>query len=95
MAHQRWRFATDMNHDGQFTISDIWPLAEYVLFLPGDYFIDEAKDQKFGKFLELSTNSYGGVLSGLVSLMAWALAITIVSAILGALADLADPNRSD
>ena len=51
------------------------------MYLPGDLFIYVVKDHKFGKFLELSTYSYGGVVSGLVSLMVWILVFAICAAV--------------
>ena len=75
MAHQRWNFAKDMNHDGQFTISDIWPMVEYVLFLPGDGVIYALLGTGVGNFLEISAKSYGGWWSGIFSGLVWAAAV--------------------
>ena len=75
MTHQRWNFAKDMNHDGQFTISDIWPMVEYVLFLPGDGVIYVLLGTGVGNFLEISAKSYGGWWSGIFSGLVWLAAV--------------------
>ena len=81
MTHQRWNFAKDMNHDGQFTISDIWPMVEYVLFLPGDGVVYALLGTGVGNFLELSAKSYGGWWSGIFSALTWMIALGILAAL--------------
>ena len=70
----RWFFATDMNCDGLFTVSDIWSLIEWVFFLPGDGLLLVLMEMLpgIGTFFELMPESYGGWFSGTVSFLSWA-----------------------
>lgn len=67
-----------MNHDGQFTASDLWPMVQHVFFLPGDFAIYAGMHTRVGKLLELSERLYGGLISGIVSAFAWIIVICVV-----------------
>jgi hypothetical protein len=83
----RWNFLKDMNHDGVYSISDLWIQIKYVLFAPGDGVICLiAQDQRLSTFLELGNHSYGNWFSVIVSLVSWPLALVIVLAILASIA---------
>ncbi|MFM9847698.1 MAG: hypothetical protein ACKVP3_11125 [Hyphomicrobiaceae bacterium] len=72
-ASQRFRFATDMNGDGLFTISDVWLWLKWLFFAPGDgvllflmAFMPDISD-----FLEVDQGSMYGWLSGFLSAVLW------------------------
>ena len=69
----RWFFAADMNCDGLFTISDIWPLIEWVFFVPGDavFLVLMLVLPGVATFFEITPASFGGWFSGIVSLLSW------------------------
>jgi hypothetical protein len=71
----------DMNYDGLVTISDIWLWLKWLFFLPGDSAIWLTMDRAYGlaTFLEFSTTSYGGWLSGFLSVVGWLLALILIS----------------
>ena len=64
---------TDVNGDGQFTITDVGLWLSEAFFLPGDWLIWLASEHApvVAGFLELSNVDYGGVLSGWVSAATW------------------------
>ena len=76
----RWFIAKDMNCDGVFTISDIWPLIEWVFFLPGDSLVLGLMAALPGvaTFFELTPESLGGSASVALSIMAWLWALGAV-----------------
>ena len=67
------------------TVSDIWPLIEWVFFLPGDLLVLTlmAGGPEVATFLELTTESLGGSISGVVSFMAWLVVLGFVMNMLG------------
>jgi len=88
---RQWRFSADMNHSGAVTISDVWLWAKWLYFYPGDgllYFVIR-KAPALAKFFEISSNSYGGVFSGLVSFLVW------LSIVIGAKAGSVEEQKSE
>ena len=76
--------AKDMNCDSAFIVSDIWPLFEWVFFLPGDLLVLALMEElpEVATFLELTpAESFGGSLSGVVSFLAWAFVLCFVAGI--------------
>ena len=75
-----WHFQWDINGDGVFTITDVFKSTGRLFFLPGDsliYFtIKEAPG--VARFLELGRDSFHGILSGTISLIAWVLFLVIL-----------------
>ena len=75
-----WHFQLDINGDGIFTVTDVFKSTGRLFFLPGDsliYFtINEAP--RVARFLELGRDSFHGILSGIISLIAWVLFLVIV-----------------
>jgi len=70
---ERWVFTLDMNRDGLTTISDLTGCWGYLFYAPGDaliYFLI-INAGGFARFMELSTASYGGFGSGILSFLAW------------------------
>jgi hypothetical protein len=80
-----WSFFADMNGDGAVTISDVWLWFKWLYFYPGDGLLYAVMSgaPKIAYFFELSSVSYGGGFSGVVSFFAW----LIVLGVLGAAAD--------
>jgi hypothetical protein len=68
-----WRFIVDANHDGQFTIGDVFAWLIQLLYLPGDGVIYLALTQLPGpsRFFEFSITDYQGLFSGVVSFLVW------------------------
>jgi len=66
-----WHFVADMNLDGSFTISDVWLWFKWLYFYPGDglVYLFLNKTPSIADFFEMTTSSYGGVFSGVVSLV--------------------------
>ena len=78
----RWFIAPDMNCDGLVTISDVGLWLEWVFFLPGDgliWFLMQL--EPIATFLEMTSESYGGWGSGLISGAVWLIGATVVDAI--------------
>jgi hypothetical protein len=69
----RWAFDWDMNHDGQFTISDISKLASWAFFAPGDclFLGIMLKLPGLATFLEITPKYLYGWWSLFISLFAW------------------------
>ncbi len=70
---RQWTFVADMNYSGSITISDVWLWFKWLYFYPGDgsvYFLVNVVPG-FGQFLEITYNSYGGILSGIISFFGW------------------------
>ena len=61
----------DMNFDGSITISDVWLWFKWLYFYPGDrlVYLLLKKAPSIASFFEMTTSSYGGVFSGVVSLV--------------------------
>ena len=71
--YKPWLFEFDKNKDGIFTISDISELIKQFIFLPGDcffYFLINFMPS-IAQFFEITTNSYHGLYSGIISLAVW------------------------
>jgi hypothetical protein len=69
----RWHFAADMNGDGVFTISDVWLMAKYVYFAPGDALILSvmAVSPKLATFFEIDAGWLYGWVSSVISGIIW------------------------
>jgi hypothetical protein len=78
-----------MHGDGVFTISDVWLMVKYVYFAPGDLLILSlmAENPKFAAFLELDASSLYGWKSGVISGIAWLIALSAVRAIASAMGE--------
>lgn len=79
---RQWIFVTDMNHSGAATISDVWLWFKWLFFYPGDMFIHSfIKDYPgIAQFFEVTYDDYGGVISGMVSVVAWSVFAAFVYA---------------
>ena len=77
-----WRFVLDANTDGRVTISDLTSLLAQFYFLPGDSLAYSIMHHALGlaEFLELSSNTYRGLASGIVSFFGWL--ISLITALL-------------
>ena len=62
-----WEFVPDMNGDGRESIRDLWLHFHWAFFYPGDWIIQYLADTTFGRYWELSSGDYGGLLSALLS----------------------------
>jgi len=66
-------FRLDQNLDESVTITDIWLLAGKIFHAPGDavivIFLDHVT--KVATFFELSNDSFGGFISGVISFLVW------------------------
>lgn len=74
---RQWAFVADMNYSGAITISDVWMWFKWLFFYPGDgvvYFLLHGIP-RLGQFLEINYDSYGGVLSGIISFFVWICAL--------------------
>ena len=76
-------FRQDMNSDGQLTLTDVWLWAVQVFFLPGDGFIWLLLSYAPGlaRFLEIGSDSYGGLFSAIVSVATWLFALVMIGAL--------------
>ena len=78
----RWFIARDMNCDGVFTISDVGLWLKWTFFLPGDGLLWAVMQlSEVAIFLELTPNAYSGWFPGVVSAIAWLVALGIWAAI--------------
>jgi len=70
---RNWRFVADMNGDGAVTISDVWLWVKWLYFYPGDGVLHLLATNlpSVAKFFEVSTDSYGGYISGFISFFIW------------------------
>jgi len=64
---RHWNFIADMNGDGRESIRDLWRYFHWAFFYPGDWIIQYLANTSFGKYWELSSSDYGGLLSALLS----------------------------
>ena len=81
---RQWGFVADMNYTGSITISDVSLWFKWLYFYPGDglVYFSINRVPKFGQFFEISYNSYGGNVSGIVSFFVWIIVLGILAAIL-------------
>ena len=80
---RKWVFVADMNYNGSITISDVWLWFKWLYFYPGDvliYFLVNSTPS-IRHFFEITSSSYGGVFSGIVSYVIWILSIGFIAAI--------------
>lgn len=78
-----WVFIADMNGDGVITIGDVWLWIKWLYFYPGDgllYGVMSGVPQ-IAKFFEITSSSYGGIFSGIFSLLAWLIVIGMVGSV--------------
>lgn len=80
-AYRTWAFVSDMNADGSVTISDVLLWLKWLYFMPGDCVIAILGPTAIGRFLELTTSSYGSWGSGMVSLFLWTIILGIAISI--------------
>ena len=68
-----WKFVADMNYDGSITISDVWLWFKWLYFYPGDglIYLLIYISPKIAHFFELTDESYGGILSFILSFFVW------------------------
>jgi hypothetical protein len=85
---RQWKFVSDMNFDGAVTISDVGLWLKWLFFMPGDALMFAAMDSPAGRFFEVTPSSYGGIWSGIVSLLTWLLFISLLGSVLSSLAPL-------
>lgn len=80
----------DMNGDGQFTLTDVRLFLAELFFLPGDaiLWLVLRYAPGLGRFLELGPDSYGGLLSAMLSAAVWLFAIVMLGAVFALLRDL-------
>jgi len=89
----RFRFSDvhpwDFNGDGAFTISDVWRAWESLYYLPGDLIIWLLLDRvpPVAVFLEITSASYKGWLSGVLSGFLWVLGLLTIAAFVNALVE--------
>ena len=83
-------FLTDMNAEGEFTITDVWLWIVQIFFIPGDaaVWVMLTYAPWLGRFLELSASSYGGLFSGIVSVAVWLFGLVMIGALVSLVADL-------
>ena len=62
-----WEFVSDMNFDGAVTISDVGLWMQWLIYYPGDWFIQYFMNTDVGRFLEISEANYGELLSLVIS----------------------------
>lgn len=76
---REWVFIEDMNYSGSITISDVWLWFKWLYFYPGDGVVYSLLNvvPELGHFFEITYSSYGGVLSGITSLLFWVIAFII------------------
>jgi hypothetical protein len=67
----RWSMSLDLTGDSAFTINDVWLWAGWVAYAPGDLIIQMFLGHSIGNFFELTSASFGGTGSALVSLLSW------------------------
>lgn len=77
---RQWALVWDMNYDGVFSISDVWLWFKWLYFYPGDlvmYVILQAP--KLATFLEMTSDSFFGVASGVISGFVWLLLYVVIA----------------
>src|SRR3982750_1438243 len=80
----RWPFTQltlDANGDGQFTLADVFERLWALFFLPGDLFLYAlfAYAAPIARWLEIGPADYRGFVSGVLSVGAWFIALTVAS----------------
>jgi hypothetical protein len=68
------------------TISDVWLWFKWFFFYPGDVFIQSLINDypRIAQFFELTYDDYGGVISGMVSMVAFYI-FAIFALVIGAI----------
>jgi hypothetical protein len=76
---RQWTFLKDMNYSGSLTISDVWLWTKWLYFYPGDgaVYLIINNIPSASHFFEITYDSYGGVFSGIFSLIAWIILLMI------------------
>lgn len=75
METRLWIFSFDMNGDGVIGIADVWLWLQWLFFYPGDLFVllfINSGLQPALDLVEFTNHYYGGVVSGIFSIMVWA-----------------------
>jgi hypothetical protein len=77
----RWVFNSDMNHDGQITISDVGLWASWAFFAPGDAVLlgIMLKLPGMATFFEMTPVMLYGWWSFVISLLCWLIAFSSYS----------------
>lgn len=80
---EQWSFIADMNYSGSITISDVWLWVKWIYFYPGDLllYLIMNRTPHLASFFEISIDNYGGKLSGMMSVIAWIVLLTILKEI--------------
>jgi hypothetical protein len=76
----------------QITASDISHWAHWLFFMPGDALIALIGPTSFGRFLNVTSASFGSATSGWISAALWLLGIWVIFYVRGFLIDCADPT---
>jgi hypothetical protein len=90
--YRQWKFVADMNGDGAFTAGDISHWAHWLLFMPGDAVIALVGPTSFGRFLDLTSVSFGSATAGWISAAVWVFGIWAASYLHGFFLDCSDPT---
>lgn len=80
--YRLWSFVADMNGDEAVSISDVWLWFKWLYFMPGDLVVAMIGPTALGRFLELTTFSYGNAGSGVLSFILWMLVLGTAHTIL-------------
>ena len=85
-----WHFPLDMNGDGIFTITDVIKLMKQLFFLPGDSlaYLAINKAPRIAQFFELGHDKFHGVLTGIISFIAWVVFFIILMLIKEVITDI-------
>ena len=80
---RQWSFVADMNGDYATTISDVWLWIKWIYFYPGDLLMYGVMEwtTPLAVFFEMGYDSFGGVASGVISFVAWATMLSVVSTV--------------
>lgn len=77
-------FRWDANADGIFTVSDIWELAVWLFYWPGNAALSliEKYVPKIARFFEIDISSQYGGFAVLISIIAWFFILFFISDII-------------
>lgn len=80
---KRWKISNgDFNLDGSFTYRDIWSGFKWCFFYIGDFIIFHSLyslPSGFSEFFELGSDSYGGWLSAIISMLFFGLILSFMN----------------